>query len=245
MSRVDLDVYNEATGFMITSEGLSGRDYSSVESGDDDWMLAIKDGVFLPFMLVQDDPFMIRVVLDEPLNTQEEAEWVGCTRHKLSIPDGRLAIIGGGPEYLWGEDMEEFSRFVDVPPGDYLAEVYTYYQSINGDHCLSNAGPAEPVGTYFRRTRPGEPFPLWLFNECADDPDADPDHDDEWQDVDADYDSEQPPYVGFLLRLSPLGDVPELPSLRDGWIMIGQGARRPAACPLGVVADQILEAEDD
>src|SRR5262245_21048014 len=106
---------------MIASAGLCGRDYSSVESGDEDWLQAAKEGVFLPFELAQDDPFIPRVVVDEPLTAQERDEWGGCTRHKLRIPDGRLAVIGGGPEYLWGEDMAEFTRFLDVPPGDYLA----------------------------------------------------------------------------------------------------------------------------
>src|SRR3954453_11709554 len=121
---------------MIASEGLCGGDFSSVEAGDDEWLQAVEDGVFLPFMLVQDDPFVIRIVLDGPLTEQEQAEWVGRTRHKLRVPDGRLAVIGGGPEYLWGEDMGEFTRFLDVPPGDYLAELYTYYQGINGEYCL-------------------------------------------------------------------------------------------------------------
>lgn len=72
MSRVDLDVYNEATGFMIASKGLCGGDYSEVDSDDDAWLAAVRDGVFLPFALVQDDGFVIRIVLDEPLTPQEQ-----------------------------------------------------------------------------------------------------------------------------------------------------------------------------
>jgi len=245
MSRHDLDVYNEATGFMIASAGLCGSDYSETESGDEDWLRAIEEGVFLPFELVQDDPFIIRVVLDEPLSAQEEAEWVGRTRHKLQIPDGRLVVIGGGPEYLWGEDMEEYTRFLDVPPGTYLAEVYSYLQGVNGDYCLGEVEPAEPIGSYFRRTRPSKPMPLWLRNECVDDPEADPGHDEEWEEVEADYETEQPPYVHFLLRLSPLVDEPPLPALEDGWIAVGQGARRPEVCPLGLVADHLVPKADE
>jgi hypothetical protein len=238
-------VYNEATGFMIASEGLCGGDYSSIDEEDAEWLKAIKDGVFLPFQLVQDDSIIIRVVLDEPLSGQEQDEWVGLTRHKLRIPDGRLVLIGGGTEYLWGEDMTEFTRFLDVPPGDYLAELYTYFQGVNGSYCLNEVTPKEPIGTYFRRTRPGEPFPLWLRNECADDPEADPGHDEEWEDAEADYDTEQPTYVGFLLRLSPLGEVPDLPPMEGGWFDIGSGARRPALCPIGVVAEYLLAKEEE
>lgn len=245
MSRVDLEVYNEATGFMIASAGLHGQDFSGVDSEDQEWLQAIKDGVFLPFTLVQDDPFTIRVVVDEPLSPREQDEWVGHSRHKLRVPDGRLVVIGGGPEYLWGEDMEEFTRFLDVPPGDYLAELYTYYQGINGSYCLNRAGPSEPIGGYFRRTRPGEAFPLWLHNECADDPEADPGHEEEWQGKESDYETEQPPYVGFLLRLSSPGEAPELPPMEDGWFEIGVGARRPARCPMGVLADHLVPQDEE
>lgn len=230
---------------MIASAGLCGGDYSAVEQEDAEWFAAIRDGVFLPFELVQDASFIIRVVVDEPLSRQESDEWVGITRHKLRVPDGRLVVIGGGPEYLWGEDMAEFSRFLDVPPGDYLAEVHTYLQSVNGKYCLDDAGPLEPLGAYFRRTRPDEPFPLWLRNECAVDPESDPGHEEDWRVVDADYDTEQPSYVSFLLRLSPLTEEPPPTPTEDGWFRIGEGARRPAACPLGIVAEYLVPDEDD
>ena len=68
MNRADLSVYNEATGFMITSKGLCAQDFSEVDSEDEAWPEAVEDGIFLPFELVQDDSFIIRVVLDEPLN---------------------------------------------------------------------------------------------------------------------------------------------------------------------------------
>ena len=245
MSRVDLVVYNEATGFMITSKGLCGRVFSAVDAEDQAWADAVKEGVFLPFELVQDDSFVIRVVLDEPLSFQEQDEWVGRTRHPLRIPDGTLAVIGGGLEYLGGEDMADFTRFLDVPPGDYLAELYTYFHGVNGSYCLNGVEPQEPIGAYFRRTRPGMPFPLWLSNECAGDPESDPGHEAEWEAAKADYGTEQPTYVGFLLLLSPLGEEPEPATTEDGWFEVGQGARRPDACPLGVVAEHLVPADDE
>jgi hypothetical protein len=50
--------------------------------------------------------------------------------------------------------------------------------------------------------------------------------------------------VGFLLRLSPLGEAPESPAMEDGWFTVGQGARRPDACPLGVVAERLVPEEE-
>jgi hypothetical protein len=238
MGRIDLEVYNEATGFTITSAGLCGLDLSGVIPGDDRWMAAVAEGVFLPIELAQDDPFVIRVVVDEPLTDQEREEWLACTRHRLRIPDGRLLIMGGGCEYFDGEDVEEYSRTLDVPAGDYQAEVYTYYHSVNGDYALHQAGPPEPVGAYFRRSRPGLPFPGWLRDECRNRVGCDPGHEDEWRDAedDADAERDRARYIHFLLRLSPdRGESGPAPEAR-GWFSAGAGARRPASCPLGIPA---------
>lgn len=244
MGRFDLDVYNEATGFLIASESVSQGDFADVEPGGADWRSAVKAGRFLPFQLVQDDPFLIRVVVNEPLTRPEREEWVGRFAYELQVPDGRLAVVGGGPEYLWGEDMEEYTRVLDIPAGTYRAEVYTYLHGVNGRYCLAAADADEPLGAYFRRTRPGTPFPLWLRNDCASNPALDPGHADEWRGVQPDYDAEQPDYVGFLLRLSPPAESPALPDLEDGWFAIVHEARKPAACPLGLVADRTAEAAD-
>lgn len=244
MSRTDLDLYNEAGGFMIGSASLHGGAFADVEEGDARWLAGIEAGAFLPFQLVQDDGFLIRVVVDEPLSAQERDEWVGRTRHRLRIPDGRLVVVGGCWEYLAGEEMDEYTASLDVPPGDYLAEVYTYYHGVNGEYCLREAGPDEAIGAYFRRTRSGEPWPPWLRHHCADDPRDEPGHEDEWRDVEPDYGAEGPSYVGTLLRLSPLvGEAPPPVAMDRGWIAIGQGARRPDACPLGVIADRLARAE--
>jgi len=238
MSRVDLEVYNEAGGFMVGSSGLHGGAYVDAVDGDPTWMAGVEAGDFLPFQLVQDDGFAIRVVIGEPLSAPERDEWVGRTRHRLRVPDGRLVVVGGCQEYLAGEEMGEFTAALDVPAGEYLAELYCYYHGVNGEHCLDAAGPPEPIGAYFRRTRSGEPFPPWLRDECADDPRKDPGHEGEWDGEEVDYDAPRPRYVGFLLHLSPLVEAPEAASIERGWITIGQGARRPRACPLGIVADR-------
>ncbi len=237
MSRTDLHVDNEACGFLIGSASLHGGAYSRSIEGDALWLAGIAAGDFLPFELVQDDGFVIRVVIDEPLSEQEGDEWVGRTRHKLRVPDGRLVVAGGCQEFLAGEEVDDFTASLDVPPGDYLAEVYSYYHGVNGESCLREAGPDEPIAAYFRRTRPGEPFPPWLRDLCADDPRLDPGHEEEWREEKVDYDAEKPDYVGFLVRLSPLREDPPPPAIERGWIAVGQGARRPAACPLGLAAD--------
>ncbi|WP_165221202.1 hypothetical protein [Aquisphaera insulae] len=237
MSRIDLEVRNEATGFMISSRGLCGHDFSKIEGGDEAWLAATRDGVILPIELAQDEPFLIRVLVNEPLSAQEDAEWIGRSSHRLRIPDGKLEITGGGSEFLWDDDSDEYTQTLDIPPGDYLAELYTFLQGVNGIYTFDQSGDPEPLGAYFRRTRPRVPLPLWLRNECCADPDIDPGHSAEWKHGEFDFETDQPPFLSFLLRLSPFHEEPAAVRLEEGWVAAGQGARRPAKCPLGIVAE--------
>jgi hypothetical protein len=245
VARFDLDVYNEANGFVITSGDVCGTDFSEVEASDPRWTGAMAQGVLLPFELVQDDAFIVRVVVEEPLNAEEETEWVGRTRHRLQLPEGRLVVVGGGSDFLYGEDVDEVKRTLKVPPGTYDAHLYTYLPGRNGFFCLESAGASEAIGRYFRRTRAtADHWPEWLAYACHDDPDADPGHQSDWENALPDADDEPPPYVDFILHLTrPRGGVdepPPLPPLQDGWIAAGTGARQPATCPLGLPAVHLV-----
>jgi len=70
--RRDVYVYNDATGFLITSQGVGGRE---IEPDDEAWTAAVRAGDLLPIELVQDDSFLIRVVAGGELTPQEAGEW--------------------------------------------------------------------------------------------------------------------------------------------------------------------------
>jgi hypothetical protein len=248
--RTEVSVYNEATGFVITSQGRYGE-FDDLSSTSNDWQQALADGLILPVQLVQDDGFAVRVVVDEPLTEDEEVNWVDRWAARLVIPDGMLTITGGS-EYLIGEEMDEYTEHIPVPPGEYRAEFYTYLPGVNGwyvsaavpEDADAFGGGLEPLGTYCRRTRPGEPFPWWLQAECWEDPETDPGHEDEWED-DSDWDDEGPGYTDFLLRLTPIArlspderPLPALPPLEEGrgWIPIAVNPRKPALCPVGLLS---------
>lgn len=57
--RQDLDIYNEATGFVVTSRKMAGK---TMDEGSPEWKKGVSKGELLPLTLVQDDPFIIRVV---------------------------------------------------------------------------------------------------------------------------------------------------------------------------------------
>jgi hypothetical protein len=128
---------------------------------------------------------------------------------------------------------------VKVSPSSYLAEVFVYLPCVNAYHGLQTVkGKKEPMGAYFRRTRPGEPFPQWLKRRCVEDPSEDPGHEREWResDLDADEDRESGlQYIDMLLRLSPLPTNPPVPP-KKFWFPPWVAPRKPSRCPLGLVA---------
>ena len=66
--RKDTYVYNEATGFMVVSMDMAGV---AMDEGSKKWNEAVADGKMIPVTLMQDDPFVIRVVAGDALTVQE------------------------------------------------------------------------------------------------------------------------------------------------------------------------------
>jgi predicted DNA-binding WGR domain protein len=246
--RKDLYVYNEATGFAITSRRLGGR---GIDGGSDPWHTAVRNGDLIPIELTQDDPFFIRVVVGGELEPQESEEWVGRLDWKLRVPDGNLVVVGGA-EYLMeefdGEESDyvsEYVRHVRIPRGEYRATVYMYFGGVNGHSCLTVARDGDepdPLGEWFRRTRPNEKFPAWLHNDCVVDPDEDPGHEAEWKKAKKVNDPNEN-YVDFLLHLTPLASGEKVPMPvvaedggENGWFCQPFVCRVPERIPLGLPA---------
>jgi predicted DNA-binding WGR domain protein len=246
--RKDLYVYNEATGFTITSRRIGGKGW---DSGGKQWMKGVRSGDLIPIELVQDDPFVMRVVVGGELDAQETAEWVGRLDWKLRVPDGNLVVCGGA-EYIMEafEDeadsfMSGYVRHMKVPRGEYRASVYMYMSGVNGRACLQAArggDEPDPLGEWFRRSRPNEPFPAWLHNDCVIDPSEDPGHEQEWKKARQIEDPNEF-HVDFLLHLIPLesGAQVPMPELSEGggdagWFSNPNACRVPEKIPLGIVA---------
>ena len=221
--RCDLGIYNEASGFVVTSRRMAGK---TLDEGSSEWKKAVNRGDLLPLTLMQDDPFVIRVVAGGPLTAEEEAEWVSRVDWHLNIPDGQLCVTGGS--VFSNEDYDETESYseqfvgeVAVPKGRYKASLYSMFHGINGsgvmDHLAGGYGKGESVEDWTERTRPGQTMPDW---------DAD-----EGREV-----------VGFLLHLEPIEAAPkkglsELPE--DGWFGGAENARKPDLCPLGLPAKDV------
>jgi hypothetical protein len=147
-------------------------------------------------------------------------------------------------------------RHVKIPRGEYRATIYMYFSGVNGHGCLTVAREGDepdPLGEWFRRTRPAESFPAWLHNRCVADPDEDPGHEKEWRKRKS-IDDANEHYVDFLLHLTPLdaGAQVAMPVVSEeggenGWFCQPFVCRVPERIPLGLpVRDpEGLEKEDE
>jgi hypothetical protein len=198
--------------------------------------------------LYGDDSMPVRIVVDEPLTTDEEAQWLARATWRIDAPDGRLLVMGGfDPDVLgWWRDagaLDADGRGIGViaaAPGSWRVDVYAHVGSMNGREVLEEAG--EPVGTAFRRSHPGRPIPLWLANLIGLDGDSDPGHEQDWRDAATsvelgllEIDTECRSFVGFLVHLTPF-DGTALDPPEYGWFDREAGARVPAVFPLGLPA---------
>lgn len=226
--RRDIRVPNESDGFVFTSASLRGRGISPGESA---WTAGVEAGELLPLAVESEDPANVRVVVAEPLTAEEQEEWVGVVRGGLRIPDGRL-VLGGGIEFVLetGPLADERTRTVEVPPGDYRASLYCYASAPNGRQCVDRSGSDEPLGAWFRRTRPGAPMPTWLHNLCVNDPDLDPGHELQWKRAKEKKGDE---VVDLLLHLEPHPIDRVLAPGADGFLVAAE-CRQPQPFPLGL-----------
>lgn len=217
--RRDFLVYNEATGFVVTSRRMAGK---AMDEEDAAWRKAVARGDLMPISLVQDDAVVIRVVAGAPLAPVEAEEWVARIDHHLDIKDGRLCLTGGAPFSTAGYDagdasLEQFVAELAVPPGRYRATLYTHVHGVNGggvrDHVAG--GEAEPLEDWWTRTRGSEPLPDW----------------------------EEETLVGFLLHLEPMDVVPKqgLTPLPDGgWFDDTVQVRTLTRCPRGLLVHDVV-----
>ncbi|MBX9608506.1 MAG: hypothetical protein K2Y51_19970 [Gammaproteobacteria bacterium] len=219
--RRDLGVYNEATGFVVTSRRMAGK---PLAEGSAAWRKAVARGDLLPVSLVQDDSIVVRVVAGAALDAEEQDAWVARVDAHLNLADGRLCITGGAgfsqEDYDADEAYhEQFVIELPLPKGRYRATLYTLAHGINGgavlDRLAGGHGRAEAVEAWCARTRPGETLP----------------------------DAETTTFVDFLLHLEPVDAAPTTGLSRlpdDGWYGDEEQARLPARCPLGPVAQDVL-----
>lgn len=218
---------------MIAPMSLGGHQFKDLAWGafanhaEETVQQLVERNVLMPMSLYQDDGYIVRLVKDD-LSEREARDWVARVRWKLNIPCGKLLITGvldyedEIPEAKDGDDFYIGCCYVEVLPGDYQVEVYSYppYDLSTGWGQIENpelfTGSLEPEAPsdYFQRTRPNEEPPEWLNSENFNFENA---------------------YINFVVKLSALqGGLPDLEFEDDG--LIEWEYRKPDKFPLGVPA---------
>ncbi|MBI2433349.1 MAG: hypothetical protein HYV26_10800, partial [Candidatus Hydrogenedentes bacterium] len=152
---------------------------------------------------------------------------------KLAIPDGAFALCAG-TDFLFDADPDsEFAHLVEVPAGDYRVTVYSQLPGVNGEWHLRMADETVDLRQWFRATRPAEEVRAWLRSKF----------DEEGEKKDGPEVQEQPP-VGFVIQLAPLGtgEALTLPPMDHNMLQV-QEARKPARCPMGLPAHDLIKPE--
>ena len=237
--RRDVYIENDSSGFSIIPSYALDRIIA--DDRQNDRAIALDHQAVL-MALYGDDSFPARLVVGGTLSEDETAEWLARVTWKLSIPSGSVLLCGGfDPRTLsaWrdrNDDWEGMVHALDVPPGDYLVDVYTYRPTING-RFIEDKWPTK-LGTWFRQDHAGRAYPAWMVNELELAPELDPGHEDEWgdsRDADRSVDDGMEYSIGYLVHLRPWDESAALSPLPDdGWFLPEEGARVPPRCPLGL-----------
>lgn len=236
--RRDLRVPNESDGFVFARGSLRG---SGLSPGEPPWDAACRAGGLLPLAVESEDPANVRVLVDEDPSSEEQQGWVGVVRGALRLPEGRLALCGGIAWLIDGDDWTlDYVRELDIPPGDYRATVYCYPSAPNGRWCLEAAGSDEPLGAWFRRSRPAKGMPAWLHNLCIHDPDLDPGHQGEWSRA---RERTGEPVIDFLLHLESITGPLPVAVPGDTGFLDAQECRQPEPFPVGLAADGVDDGD--
>ncbi len=196
--------------------------------------------------LYGDDSMPVRIVVNEPLTGDEEAQWLARASWRLDTTDGRLLVMGGfDPDVMasWKEATGGAADghgvgVIEAKPGAWRVDLYAHVGSMNGRAILDAA--REKTGAAFRRSHRDRAFPLWLAQTLECSAEDDPGHEELWNDVAGsiasgalrvDLESGDP--IGFLVHVTPFaGSVGEAPA--GGWFERDSNARTPGAFPLGV-----------
>ena len=252
--RRDVYIDNDSGGFSVIA--AEAADAIIEDDRSDDVQFASAHQVLLQ-MLYGDDAMPVRIVVDEPLTAEEQAQWLARTTARIDTSDGRLLVMGGFDPWVlstWKEEHgpDEDGRGVAVvsaAPGSWRVDLYAHAGSMNGRNVLFECG--EPPGAFFRRCHPGRTFPVWLAKMLEHSGEDDPGFEDVWSDVAAsredghlDVDTSSASAIGMLVHVTRLEEA--LPDACDGgWYSYDDGTRVPEVFPLGLAAavpDPDLEA---
>jgi hypothetical protein len=241
--RRDVYIENDSGGLSVLAADAVDDIIEDSRADDFRFVAAYKA---LLLELYGDDSMLVRIVVDEPLDAEEEAQWLARASWRIDTSDGRLLVMGGfDPDVLtwWKEQQNEQGdgrgvAAFSAEPGSWRVDVYAHVGSMNGRHILDEA--RERPGAAFRRTYPGRAFPLWLAHMLDHAGEDDPGFETLWKDVRASMadgklavDTEGGDAIGMLVHATRSTESPGEPP--EGiWFPLDNERREPATFPLGL-----------
>ncbi|QFZ91240.2 hypothetical protein [Synechococcus elongatus] len=238
---VDQRFFNDGAWYVLSSTSLGnsglepGQIVDQLQGGVEAIQQLIAEGICLPLFFPGDCALDQVVVVLGDLTPEQEREWLGRIQSYLHIPCGELMLLGGGGcEEDWevaihhatppNPHLFNFQKFT-IPPGDYLVEVYAFLGSMNFNFQLEEI-PRKQWQQWFHlqdKTKAEQPdwFKFLLANDYID--------------------SEKFGLQEYIIRLSPLQEIPPLPVLDEEIAWCGYYQfRQPEHCPRGISRTQLL-----
>lgn len=244
--RRDVYIENDSGGFSVIAHDALAAIIEDQRSDDRRFVTAYKA---LLLELYGDDSLPVRIVVDEPLQPDEEQQWLARASWRIDSADGKLLVMGGfDPDVMeWWKDEGNGTAdgrgvaVAEVPTGSLRVDIYAHTGSMNGRVILSAHHDSKP-GAAFRASHPGRAFPLWLAKMLEFSGEEDPGHEDAWRNVKQSVESgalaidlEGGAAIGFLVHVqrltSPIGDPPD-----SGWFALDAGRRVPETFPIGLTS---------
>src|SRR6476661_8976129 len=105
--RRDVYIENDSGGFSVLAADAVEAIIEDRRSDDFQFVAGHKA---MLLELYGDDSLPVRIVVDEPLTADEEAEWLARASWRIDTSDGHMLVMGGfDPDVLswWNEDRDE------------------------------------------------------------------------------------------------------------------------------------------
>ena len=244
--RRDVFIDNDSGGFSVLAADAVD---AIIEDDRSDDLRFVTEHKVLLLELYGDDSMPVRIVVDEPLRADEEAQWLARASWQIDTSDGRMLVMGGfDPDVLssWKDDADGDGdgrgvAAFSAAPGRWRVDVYAHAGSMNGRAILSEVD--EKPGSAFRRSHPGRAMPLWLARMLEFSGEDDPGFEELWQDLPASIasgalavDTAAADTIGFLVHVTRTNGAVTNPP-EDGWFSRTTGARAPATFPIGLASE--------
>ena len=234
VSPVHESFFNDGHWYVIASSSLGGSELSADEIAgklqtEDEEVISdlLKRGICLPLYFGADCELDNVVFIEGDLSEQEEAEWLGRVRSKISAPCGEIMLMGGGmpedfedalPNFEPPDPHYRYFHKIKVEPGDYLVEVYAFLGSYKVNEAWEEKDPEE-FEQWWDESRPGQGRAEWIssFKE------------EEYVDSE-DYELQE-----YIIRIVPTNEDVVLPALEEDckWVRCFE-MRKPKLCPEGI-----------